>query len=325
MHIFLEGCDLSGKSTTFKSLWEKMQKYNNFNLFLSDRSLLSILCYGEFYNRYNDNQLNDLYNNVLQFLFNDNIIFYIKNTEEEIRNRYSDRGDERDIEDIIGVKAVYDKYSEKLKHHFNFYEIDSNGLNTEQISQIILQKYNDIISSNIETKINKYNDIIDNYGVIVKNTKEVVNINIKHDETIENFNKNYKNYSDFSNYENFKNIIDEKFIELEIYSYAFQLNKFFKKVSDVMSNYNSKNEDIFSRKFIFTDDECLSFLHVMYRDNIVYVNINFRSSNIKLLNIDIMSIYYMVNFFIKKINTTVNIIKFNINISSLHKYLNGDK
>ena len=316
-HIFLEGSDLAGKSTTFKSIWRELQENKNYSLFLSDRSYFSILCYGEYYNRYDSGTMDNIHKNFFNFLNNNNIVFYLKLDKNMILNRYLQRGDDdRSIDDILKIKCIYDLYANYYSAHPSFVTVDVNNMSVSEITKFILTKLDTINSNTIYDKINIASDIIDNYGIDINGTKELINYEIFHTMQIDEI-------SDcFIKREHLLGIIDDDFINLEIDSYDYQISRFNKKIESVLSGYYGKKEGLESRKFVFTDDECLSYFHILVRDDRYFINVNFRSSNIKLLSIDIKSILLMIYNFNKK-NNFKNIKSVNINIKfdSLHKYL----
>ena len=145
-------------------------------------------------------------------------------------------------------------------------------------------------------------------------TKELINYKMDFDMT----SGQIEHWSSKDLYAGLENINDYE--QLEIDSYKFQLAKFRKKIESELSGYYGKKQMSDSRRFVFTDDECLSYVHMLFRGDTLYVNVNFRSSNIMLFNHDFMSICKMIKIWFEKC-CEVDKIKMNIKFDSLHFYI----
>ena len=99
-----------------------------------------------------------------------------------------------------------------------------------------------------------------------------------------------------------------------------QLAKFRKKIESELSGYYGKKQTSDSRRFVFTDDECLSYFHILCRNDKLYVNVSFRSSNIDLFDHDFISICNMILIFYDKFEIDYGV-EMNIKFDSLHKYV----
>ena len=322
--VYIEGCDLSGKTTQFKELWKLLQENKNYSIDLHDRSYFSVLCYGEYYNRYSKEEIETIKDNLLHLLNNNRIIFYIKVSVEELIKRYELRLEKKNISEVLGIKEVYDKYAEIFNKHYNFHIIDDKT--TEQdISKTIMHlmnTLNPVIFCN-------FNTIIENFGKNIKNTKEIVNFCMYEELAYDSIKQLSKNL--YYNLHKLK----EKNINyiLEYDSYEYMFSAFKKKIESEISGYYGKKQDIEGRRFVFTDDECLSFLHIMFRNKELIVNAHFRSSNVDIFVCDILSIYNCCTIFADKfkeleVNSSsiflpnislIKKVKLSIHIDSFHK------
>jgi thymidylate kinase len=308
INIALEGPDLAGKSTIFKSIWSKLQESKSYRLFLSDRGPLSILCYGKFYERYNKSELEQLEADVLNFLHY-NIVVYVKTSDEVLIERFKNRGDElRQLDDILKIKSVYELYADVFKMHPNFLILNCN--NIDGVVDLLSKR---LSLGTLKDKIDDITEIVKFFGTKRADTKEIINYRLEYQVSIWDFLSMKIDCDILKSYHNFK--------ELEYDSYELLYAKFKRKIEAELSGYYGKKEDIYSRRFVFVDEECLSYFHIMLKGGNLFVKVNFRSSNISLLKYDIFSIVKMIKIFIQKTKTqlVVDSIKLVIDFDSIHE------
>tara|TARA_Y100000310_G_scaffold329469_1_gene399383 strand:- start:129 stop:1079 length:951 start_codon:yes stop_codon:yes gene_type:complete len=311
--IILEGPDCSGKTTQFKEVWSKIQLDNNYQLLLNDRGLMSILAYGIANNRFDN--IESIQNEFLEYL-NKNIVVYFSISLETLKERFAERGDElQKWEDIEKVWSIYEKLKKRYEAHPNFKAINGD----ESISNIMTEIdhiVHLIKSPSYHEKLMQAGTILRQYGNVVDNTKELVNYEIE-------FDLNYSKIKAIIKGDHLSTPLANirgSYAQLEIDSYNYQDAKFIKKLETILSGYYGAKEDIESRKFVFTDDECLSYFHILCRNKILYVNAHFRSSNIDLFHHDFVSICKMIKIFYDKLDVKYDI-RLNIKFDSLHKYV----
>ena len=313
LQIVFEGPDCSGKTTQYQKIWKKVQSDNDFDVLLNDRGLLSILVYGKLNGRFDN--IKEREQEFISYL-NDNIVFYFDIGEDELFKRYSDRGDEfQDWFTIHNASKVYREYSLRFAHHRNFWIIKASWT-PERIGEKIcsaLDMYKDFLLKP-DHQIGTAMTALENFGSDFNNTKELINYKMDFDLN----NSEIDKWADKDLYQGLENVND--YPQLEIDSYKFQLAKFKKKIESELSGYYGKKENKFSRRFVFTDDECLSYVHILNRNDMLYVNVNFRSSNITLFNHDFISICKMIKIYMEK-TSVIEKIKINIKFDSLHFYI----
>ena len=313
LQLVFEGPDCSGKTTQYQKIWKKIQSANDFDVLLNDRGLMSILVYGQFNGRFDN--IEEREREFISYL-NDNIVFYFDITIAELQRRFENRGDElQDWDTIRDVANKYKEWSERLSKHRNFWVIRAEDKPDEIAARIngILEMYNDFLLTpnyQIGTAI----ETVQHFGQKHTNTLELINYKMDFDMT----SGEIELWSSKDLYSGLENINDYE--QLEIDSYKFQLSKFRKKIEAELSGYYGSKQTMDSRRFVFTDDECLSYVHILHRNGTLYVNVNFRSSNVMLFNHDFISICKMIKIWFEKCGE-INKIKMNIKFDSLHFYI----
>lgn len=313
LQLVFEGPDCSGKTTQYQKIWKKIQSANDFDVLLNDRGLMSILVYGQFNGRFDN--IEEREREFISYL-NDNIVFYFDITIAELQRRFEDRGDElQDWNTIRDVANKYKEWSERLSKHRNFWVIRAEDKPDEIAARIngILEMYNDFLLTpnyQIGTAI----ETVQHFGQKHNNTLELINYKMDFDMT----SGEIELWSSKDLYSGLENINDYE--QLEIDSYKFQLSKFRKKIEAELSGYYGSKQTMDSRRFVFTDDECLSYVHILHRNGTLYVNVNFRSSNVMLFNHDFISICKMIKIWFEKCGE-IDKIKMNIKFDSLHFYI----
>ena len=253
--ITLEGPDLSGKTTLYQKIHEK----SGYHWIIQDRSALSSVVYARLYGR-NDyfhvealkRELSNLNNIIILLLPNWNII----------AKRFQKRGDE--IQNLVSLKKVYDLFSEAADEFENYpnvilikSEVDDN-----MVSYIVHQ-----LRSHFERK--PYHEYADFFKIAAASSDnlEKVGLNLTH-------------------YDNgmFDDVSEEMLrYEKEKVYYDKIRRTLLRKIEDEIAGCNEYNrpETYESRRFIYTDDSCLSLCHFMLRNEFLYGEFYLRSSNTK--------------------------------------------
>jgi thymidylate kinase len=304
--VSLEGTDLSGKSTLYKKLWLQIQTNNNFDVLLTDRGYFSILCYGVLYNRA---PVAELEANFLRWL-NKNVVIYMHHSSQTIKERFAVRSDDdRTLEEILKVRAIYELFAKKYERHPNFIFYDPQEMSESTLLHLVRCALN----RSVFAWPTYLPWMVENFGSTVAGTNELTNITFESKESWENIcNLDLRR-------EDLKEIRTD-WSQLEHDSYEYQTARFMRSVETVLCGYKGKKEDFKSRKFVFTDDECMSYLHILVRDDSFFVKVQFRSSDVKMLHHDLKEVVRMVKEFGQKIQLIPKDVYFSITIDSLHKY-----
>lgn len=249
-NINIEGPDCSGKTT----LYSQLHKETNFKYNIQDRSCMSMLVYSKMYER-EDASL--WFNKILEDLKRlDTLYILLLPTEETILNRLEKRGDE--FQDKDSILKVRNYFRNIAKMGFGSYP-----------NVLVLE--GDDLEANIKTSLEFIDALNEMPGqelikslVFNSGRNELIDVQCKEevdrhhlDLTVLDFPQEKKYY--------------EK-IEFEFF------NKIFREFTGLNEHNQSQKHD--SRRFIYTDDSCISMIHVLWRQNKLNVSATLRSSNV---------------------------------------------
>ena len=249
-NINIEGPDCSGKTT----LYNRLHKATNFKYNIQDRSCMSMFVYAKMYEREDASLWFDKILDDLKRL--DTLYILLLPSEETILNRLKVRGDEfQDKESILKVRSYFKNIA---KMGFGSYP-----------NVLVLE------ADDLKTNINKTLQFIDSLNempgqelikslVFSSGRNELIDVQCKERVDKNNLDLTVLNFPQEKEY--------YKKIEFE----------FFNKISNELSSLNEydqiqKND---SRRFIYTDDSCISMIHVLWRQNKLNVSATLRSSNV---------------------------------------------
>lgn len=94
-----------------------------------------------------------------------------------------------------------------------------------------------------------------------------------------------------------------------------------KKIESEMSGENEylRKEDIFSRRFVYTDDSCISFIQVSQRNKIMDFHCVIRSCDVvRLFEHDLRFLYYLASECWKRIGVNCTSARIRMNLNSAH-------
>lgn len=230
---------------------------------IQDRSNLSMICYARLYGRDIADHRRRLWKDLCNL---NNRVIVLLPKWEVIRQRYDLRGDE--IQNLSSLRSLYDIFAEeteKIKHLPNVIIVKESFL-----------EKNDLALDCIDQIYNLENQSPENMGGIISDfvkksgSKEVSPLS---------FSLCFNDTSSISWFDN-----------PEIMNYPPEKNYYAKIKSGVLSNIKNeisgKNEyekcqnPKTTRRFIFTQDSCISLIHTMLRDDILNVHVVCRSSDV---------------------------------------------
>ena len=251
LNINIEGPDCSGKTTLFNQIHKETSfKYN-----IQDRSCMSMYVYAKLYNRKDASLWFDKIIGDIKRL--DTLYIVLLPTEETIIKRLQKRGDEfQDESSILKVRSLFYNVA---KLGFSAYP---NVLILEDIEDLT-QKV-DMCLDFIES-LNEYpsGDLIKSI-VINSGRNELVDVQCKEEVDISSLDYTALNFPE----------------EKEYYQKITESikNKIFKEFTGLNEYKSPQKHD--SRRFIYTDDSCISFVHALFRQGRLNVSITLRSSNV---------------------------------------------
>jgi len=297
--IILDGENKSGKSTLIK----EFHKASNYKYSAIDRFSLTSFSFGKANDRilnYKDYLCQDLN------IWNDAILFFTEVPKNILRQRFKEH-DELDID----LEKDYDKMKKIYNTYLSLTPLFVKKINTKNsITDCVNEMKKTLIEFENETiqhKVYRLIRFIEKNGEIIKtkipnsNSKEVKNVVLKYES---------RNLSCIKLWRNNKDYLEERPEYDQIKSYLdntirLKLNYF-------------KTQDLSSRQFIYHDYSCISSVQILYRNNILYMNVFIRSSNVKdTLLFDIRGLNDIAKYLNNKYFNAENI-KFNLSISSAH-------
>ena len=267
-NLFVEGPDCAGKTT----LIEAIHKKTNYRYHIQDRSQISRHMFASLYERDIPNLEDDLRSELLNL---NNVYIILLPPWTEILERFKQRGDEK--HDKESLRDVYDLFYSNTLNKFcklpNVHVVfETERDNVLSSCLMFLEKYQD---SNIKSLARKAWALSQE----CKN-KEAVNLRFE-----------FFPHKSFPN-ANYSIVYHEK--EGEYYQKIYK--KLFEKIKSELNGDNeySRKETESSRRFIYTDDTCISLIHIMIRNETLRFNCVIRSSNVKdVLPYDVEFLYFL--------------------------------
>ena len=251
LNINIEGPDCSGKTTLFN----RIHKETNFKYNIQDRSCMSMYVYAKLYER---DDASFWFDKVLEDIKRlDTLYIVLLPSSHTVLERLRKRGDEfQDEESIMDVKRLF--YNLVKCGFGNF----PNVLVLEDIEDLT-QKV-DMCLSFIES-LNEFpsGDLIKSI-VINSGRNELVDVQCKEVIDISSLDYTVLNFPEEKEY------YEKITLGIE--------NKIFKEFTGLNSHNMPQKHD--SRRFIYTDESCISLIHALFRKNRLNISVTLRSSNV---------------------------------------------
>ena len=253
-YIFIEGPDCSGKTT----LYEMIHKETGYKWNIQDRSALSMLIHARYYGR-------DTFNHVEQLkreLYNLNNQLIICLPEwKVIVDRFQKRGDP--IQNIHSLQKIYNLFQEAADEFGNYPNVTVIGkVVDQQLVKGLVNRYHEIENDAMCTLSHAATQM-----AALKSGYEVLGLNFVHYDTgdFSDVNKSMLNYHKEKEY--------YQKIECAV----------FDKIKAEMRGENEyeRQEGLDSRRYIYTDNSCISLAHFLVRDGHMDAKFFLRSSNVK--------------------------------------------
>ena len=291
--LTLEGPDLSGKTT----LYESIHKLSNYRWNIQDRSALSMLVYARQYGR------DDFYyvENLKAELSNlNNVMILLLPSWDTIVKRFEKRGDA--IQNFTSLRKVYSLFeeaAEELKSYPNVMIV--NSAVDESVTELLLQSLVRYEQQTFSSSASLFFQ-----AAACDEELEKVGLTLTHYVT-DAFSEVSKEMLDYDEERDYYEKIKSSVL---------------KKLKDELDGQNeySRKETLSSRRFIYTDDTCISLCHFMFRKNTLHSDFFIRSSNTKdTLKYDLNFLKYLTakvaDFLNLEEDTTI---KINVKINSAH-------
>ena len=262
-YIFLEGPDLSGKTT----FYEKLHKETGYSWNIQDRSALSMLVHSKFYGRDTFRHVEQLRREVYNL---NNVMIILLPEWDEIGRRFNLRGDP--IQNMVSLRKLYDLFSEaalELQSLPNVWVIRGN-VDDHTLKHVTISLKNYECAS---TKDIQHNCLT---ACESKDNKEVVGLNFTlYDPGL---------FADVD--------LSDLLYDKEVDYYDEILSDIKNKIQKEIQGQNEygRKENSSSRRFIYASDTCVSLAHFLLRDDSLDCKFFLRSSNVK------DTLYFDINF-----------------------------
>ena len=220
-------------------------------------------------------------------------------TWDLIESRYRVRGDE--IHDISSLKVVYDAFSDKfskINRLSNVIGIPSGA--SDRVNDFVISEVNRFENFTIQ----EISDHVKNFIEFFPNKESNrLKLTIYDDGEFDQVNNNILSCKGESQY------------------YQRIYRSLMRKVDSELRGINEYNrvEDHNSRRFIFTDDTCISLIHVLIRDEIMDIRFVCRSTDIKnKFHHDLDFLYFLTHKCWEIFKEHCSSIRMCVNLNSAH-------
>ena len=293
-YVILEGPDLSGKTTFYNAL----HKASGYRWNIQDRSFISMLIHAGQYGR--DTKLHS-YNLQTELMNLNNRFVLMLPDFEDVVVRYSIRGDE--IQSLDDIRMLYNHFQDVSKEIANYPNVIVLNSSDLDFNTALVRHQIDAIESG---DLDLIGDFVKTF---VSNTKRLEATPLSF--TLYDNGQFVDANSDIMNYE------PEKEYYLGIYQAMI------KKIRRELRGQNeySRVETLESRRFVYTDDTCISFIQASYRENILDMHFALRSSEVKTtFTHDLKFLYFLTSCVYKELQLIPNKIdvRMRFNLNSAH-------
>ena len=291
-NLFIDGPDCAGKSTLIK----KIHDISRYRWHITDRSQISRSVFNSLYKRDIPNISFDFYREVSNI--NNRFVLLIPDISV-IKSRYDSRGD--DIhKDFKSIKLVHDAFLEKKDLFAGFSNIlFFSEENTDEIASRIAS-YLSLIERPLLREVS--DTIIENVSHCMGECYPV-EFTLWDDGKFEEASKDCFSYDKEAKY--YQNIY----------------NSLHKKISSELSGKNQYNrvETHSSRRFVHTEDTCISFIQVAVRDNLMDFNVVMRSADVETtFPHDLEFLYYLASTCYDRFSSYCNSVRMRFYLNSAH-------
>lgn len=308
LKVCIDGVDLSGKTT----LWNRLHKESGFRWKLEDRSFVTMAVYAIHHNR---PKAADYYRQLIEDLSNLNIRYVLFNPSYSlIEERYKKRGD--DLYSLSSLSTIREIYSVIIKTVAGFPNVlvldgtESEEENTKIVKDWLTKA--ESVTLDDVTKLVLQRTMASSSG-------EVSPLRIQFIDTFE-LKQEYGDILD-SDWVT-KSFPAVKHATVEEFNHMFE--SFSSKIDDELAGRNmySRKETLSSRRFVFTQDACVSFIQAIVREGVLKIDVVCRSSHAKdVFPADLRLVYKiakMVSSKLKSVGLAEEKVMFNFTLNSSH-------
>lgn len=305
-YLILSGPDCAGKT----NLYSNVHRTSGFKWNIQDRSWLSMLIYGILYGRPTSSLARGLWEELT--CLNNRVILSLP-PWQTIKKRFEKRGD--DFQNEESLKKIYTLFEEYdyLQNLPNVMHLDNSDMTSEEAAEIVtgwVKTKEEFGLDEIAAEVLRF---VSNDPSALEARDCESTLNFTFYETIQD-----GNLDQFDPEDEDELLSDP--VEGEYYTEI--LEKFIDKVKAELKGENEYSEPqaATSRRFVFADDRCISFIQAMVRKGVVDFHVVIRSSNVaSTFHKDLRFLYCLANSFIQLHPEFVTPeVRFRFNINSAH-------
>jgi hypothetical protein len=277
--VTIEGPDLAGKTTLYNDIHE----LTDYRWNIQDRAELSMLCYSILYKRADADVWRERLHRTLNNLNNRTVVLLPE--WDVIEARYHTRGDE--IQDLKSLKSLWSIFKNEVAQISGFSTVHVADIDPTTDPESIS---NDVVMWLRGVEASSEYDVVNDIMMNVSGTPGKECSPLK-------FRLSYKNPMQDST------ILAHE--EEEAY-YANILSGVLSNISKELSGKNEYEKPQYpssSRRFIFTQDSCISLIHTMFRNDVLDVHVVCRSSDVVgTFLYDLRFLYYLTGRILRRLN-----------------------
>ena len=291
-NLFIEGPDCSGKTTLIRNIHDS----TGYKFHIHDRSQISRKIFSDLYERNLDFIDDDLH---LELSNLNNRFVFLLPSFDIIRERYTQRGDDFHS-DLSSIREVYDAFLDS-KSKFNGYPNVRYYLtpDTRTLIHGIMFQIDAMGEKNILDIAEEVTQFVNFSG----GESYPLSFTIYDDGKFENADSNILKYEPEAKY------------------YEKIFTSLHDKITNELDGKNEYNrrEDHSSRRFVHTNDSCISFIQVAVRDDILDFHVVIRSSDVKRVFLyDMVFLYYLASTCFERFNDRCSLARLRFNLNSAH-------
>jgi len=291
-NLFIEGPDCSGKTTLVRNI----HKLTNYKWHIHDRSQVSRDLFASMYDRKLQFLKDDLHMEVSDL--NNRFIFMLPDFSV-IEQRFAARGDEIH-DDLVSIRRVYDAFVKTYELYSGYPNVTPClSIATPMQCEGIISSLNIIEELSLEGISNQVTRFVEFSGG-------------------ESYPLQFTLYDD-CRFEEASS--DSMLHDTEADYYKRIYNGLHEKIDRELRGENEYNrtEDFSSRRFIYTDNSCISFIHLSIREDLMDFHVVIRSSDTeKIFPHDLKFLYYLASTCYERFKDKCCLARLRFNLNSAH-------
>tara|TARA_Y100000034_G_C6893431_1_gene411456 strand:+ start:69 stop:974 length:906 start_codon:yes stop_codon:yes gene_type:complete len=291
-NLFIEGPDCSGKTTLVRNIHE----LTNYKWHIHDRSQVSRDLFARMYSRNLEFLKHDLHAEISDL--NNRFIFMLPDFSV-IKQRFEARGDEIHS-NITSIKNVYDEFVKTYELYCGYPNVTPClSIATPLQCEGIISSLNIIEQLSLEGISNQVTRFVEFAGG-------------------ESYPLQFTLYDDCMFEEASP---DSMLYDAETDYYKRIYNGLHEKIDRELRGENeySRTEDFSSRRFIYTDNSCISLIHLAIRDRLMDFHVVIRSSDTEnIFPHDLKFLYYLASTCHERFKDRCSLVRLRFNLNSAH-------